>query len=270
MELVYRPVIGTALATFRVMGWDVRTTGLEHIPARGPAIIAANHIGYLDFVFLGLGAHRRGRLVRFMAMKEAFGHWLGGPLLRNMRHIPVDREVDPQDSLRLAVGALRQGEIVGIHPEGGMSRSFVPAPGKSGAARLAIESGAPLVPTAIWGSQRILAAGQPRKWPRDVVITVTYGEPVKAGPGADARDVTASLMDRIRAEVDRASRTYPQRPRDAADRGWVPAHPGGTAPTVGPGPAGGTRTGGRTGPPEVPAPSPDAAVPPRRRRVELV
>src|SRR4051794_11783969 len=108
MELVYPPGIGPALATFRVMGWDVRPTGLEHIPARGPAIIAANHIGYLDFVFLGLGAHRRGRLVRFMAMKEAFGHWLGGPLLRNMRHIPVDREVDPQDSLRLAVGALRQ------------------------------------------------------------------------------------------------------------------------------------------------------------------
>src|SRR3954469_11587557 len=104
MELVYRPVIGTALATFRVMGWDVRTPGLEPIPARGPAIIAANHIGCLDFVFLGLGAHRRGRLVRFMAMKEAFGHWLGGPPLRNMRRNPGEREVEPPGSPPAPVG----------------------------------------------------------------------------------------------------------------------------------------------------------------------
>jgi 1-acyl-sn-glycerol-3-phosphate acyltransferase len=232
MELVYRPVIGAALATFRVMRWDVRTTGLEHIPTSGPAVIAANHVGYLDFVFLGMGAHRRGRLVRFMAMKEAFGHWLGGPMLRNMRHIPVDREVDPKASLDAAVKALRTGEIVGIHPEGGMSRSFVPAPGKSGAARMAIESGAPLVPAAVWGSQRILAAGQQRKWPRDVVITVSFGEPIESGPGADPREVTEALMNDIGRQVDGASRAYPQHPSGPADRWWLPAHLGGTAPTV--------------------------------------
>src|SRR3954470_4712858 len=119
MDLVYRPVVGATLAGFWLMRWDIRTTGLEHIPTRGPAIIAANHVGYLDFAFLGMGAHRRGRLVRFMAMKEAFGHWLGGPLLRGMRHIPVDREGDAGASLRPALRALRAGEIVGIHPEGG-------------------------------------------------------------------------------------------------------------------------------------------------------
>src|SRR5262249_51751205 len=142
MDPVYRPIVLGTLATFRAMRWDVRTTGIEHIPLDGPAVIAANHVGYLDFAFLGMGAHRRGhRLIRFMAMKEAFEHWLGGPLLRGMRHIPVDRDGHAKDSLRLALRTLRQGELVGIHPEGGMSRSFVPAPGKSGAARLAIESG---------------------------------------------------------------------------------------------------------------------------------
>jgi 1-acyl-sn-glycerol-3-phosphate acyltransferase len=214
------------------MRWDVRTTGLEHIPTSGPAVIAANHVGYLDFVFLGMGAHRRGRLVRFMAMKEAFGHWLGGPLLRNMRHIPVDREVDPKASLDAAVKALRTGEIVGIHPEGGMSRSFVPAPGKSGAARMAIDSGAPLVPAAVWGSQRILAAGRKRRWPRDIVITVSFGKPVESGPGADPLEVTAALMEDIGRQVDAASRSYPQHPSGPADRWWLPAHLGGTAPTV--------------------------------------
>jgi len=230
--LVYPPVIGAALATFRVMGWDVRTTGLGHIPSRGPAVIAANHVGYLDFAFLGLGAHRRSRLIRFMAMKEAFGHWLGGPLLRGMRHIPVDRELDPRDALRLALRALRGGQIVGIHPEGGMSRSFVPAAGKTGAARLAIEGEAPLVPAAVWGSQRILPPGRRPKWPRDVVITVSFGRPVEAGRGSDPREVTAALMATIGEQVDLASRSYPQRPRNLADRWWVPAHLGGTAPTI--------------------------------------
>lgn len=232
MDLVYRPIVAGTLGVFRVMGWDIRTTGLEHIPARGPAIIAANHIGYLDFAFLGMGAHRRGRLVRFMAMGEAFGHWLGGPLLRGMRHIPVDREGDARASLGLALGALRGGEIVGIHPEGGMSRSFVPAPGKSGAARLAIESGVPLVPAAVWGSQRIMASGRTPRWPRDVVVMVSFGEPVEAGTASDPQEVTAALMDRIGVQVDRASRSYPQRPRGAADRWWLPAHLGGSAPTV--------------------------------------
>jgi 1-acyl-sn-glycerol-3-phosphate acyltransferase len=232
VELVYSPVIGAALATLRVMGWDVRTTGIEHIPARGPAVIAANHVGYLDFVFLGMGAHRRGRLVRFMAMKEAFGHWLGGPMLRGMRHIPVDREGDAKASLEPAIRAIRSGEIVGIHPEGGMSRSFVPAPGKTGAARLAIEGGAPLVPAAVWGSQRILPAGRKPKWPRDVVITVSFGPPVAAGSNDDPREVTTALMGAIGEQVDVASRSYPQRPRNPDDRWWVPAHLGGTAPTI--------------------------------------
>ncbi|MFL5796549.1 MAG: lysophospholipid acyltransferase family protein [Actinomycetota bacterium] len=232
MELVYRLVIGAALAVFRLLRWDVRVTGSEHVPRRGPAIVAANHVGYLDFAFVGLGAHRRGRLVRFMAMKEAFGHRLGGPLLRAMRHIPVDREGDAAASLRPALRALRSGEVVGIHPEGGMSRSFVTAPGKSGAARLAIESGAPLIPVAVWGSQRILAPGRRRRFPRGVVVTVSFGEPIECGPGSDPKAVTDSLMERIGRDVERAARSYPQRPSTIQDRWWLPAHLGGSAPTA--------------------------------------
>jgi 1-acyl-sn-glycerol-3-phosphate acyltransferase len=230
VEAVYRPVMGLALATFRVMAWDVRTTGTENIPRRGPAVIASNHIGYLDFAFLGLGAHRRGRLVRFMAMKEAFGHWLGGPLLRGMGHIPVDREGDARASLHLALRALQGGEVVGIHPEGGMSPSFVPAPGKTGAARLAIKGGVPLIPAAVWGSQRILPPGRHSKWPRGVVVTVSFGEPIERCD--DPHVVTAALMDRIGEQVERAAEQYPQGPKNREERWWLPAHLGGTAPTV--------------------------------------
>jgi 1-acyl-sn-glycerol-3-phosphate acyltransferase len=230
MDPVYRPVVGATLAVFRLMGWDVRTTGTQHIPRRGAAVIAANHVGYLDFAFLGVGAHRRGRLVRFMAMKEAFGHWLGGPLLRGMKHIPVDREGDAGASLHPALRALQGGEVVGIHPEGGMSRSFVPAPGKSGAARLAMQSGAPLIPAAVWGSQRILSPGHRPRWPRDVVVTVAFGQPIE--PGSNTTEVTASLMGSIGELVARAAEDYPQHPRNRGDRWWLPAHLGGTAPTV--------------------------------------
>ncbi len=231
MDAVYRSVVGFGLGTFRVMRWDVRPTGLRNIPDPGPAIVASNHIGYLDFAFIGEAAARRGRLIRFLARADAFEHWLGGPLLRAMRHIPVDREGNAAAALRAAEAALEAGEAVGIHPEGAMSRSFVPQPGKTGAARLALETGAPLVPSAVWGSQRIMAPGHP-KFPRDVVVTVDYGAPIHPEPGEDAAALTGRLMEAIRGMVQRATARYPQRPRDASDRWWLPAHVGGTAPTV--------------------------------------
>ena len=64
------------------------------------------------------------------------------------------------------------------------------------------------------------------------MVTVSFGEPVEAGTASDPQEVTAALMDRIGVQVDRASRSYPQRPRGAADRWWLPAHLGGSAPTV--------------------------------------
>ena len=132
--------------------------------------------------------------------------------------------------MRPALRALQGGEVVGIHPEGGMSRSFVPAPGKSGAARLAIESGAPLIPAAVWGSQRILSPGHRPKWPRGVVVP--WGSARRSSRGSDAAAVTDSLMRSIGELVARAAEDYPQHPRNRADRWWLPAHLGGTAPTV--------------------------------------
>jgi 1-acyl-sn-glycerol-3-phosphate acyltransferase len=232
MEPVYRSVTALALATFRVLRWDVRTSRAANIPRRGPGILAANHIGFLDFVFLGAGARFSGRRVRFMARHDAFEHWLGGPLLRAMKHIPVDRDGDPAASFGTAARALQAGEIVGIHPEGAMSRSLVPQPAKSGAARLALATGAPLIPAAVWGSQRILAKGHLPRFPRGIVITVDYGEPIAPQVGEDPAALTARLMERVETMVRRGAATYPQRPRDAEDRWWLPAHLGGTALTV--------------------------------------
>lgn len=232
MESVYTPVIGAAVTVFKLMGWDIRITGSEHIPADGPAVIATNHIGYLDFAFVGYGARERGRLVRFLAKKEIFDHPIAGPLMRGMKHIAVDRFGRADAAVRAASNALRRGEVIGMFPESTISRSFVPAAGKTGAARMAMQGGAQLVPGAVWGSQRILTKGRPRNFQRNVVITVTYGPPVTYDLDDDAGEVTKRLMATVGELVEKAATDYPQQPAGDSDRWWLPAHLGGTAPTV--------------------------------------
>lgn len=230
MELVYPPVIALARAALTLMRWPVTVEGAEHVPSRGCAVLAANHIGYLDFVFIGYAAHRRQRLVRFMAKREIFTHRLAGPLMRGMHHLPVDRFGSAGEVVRTAVHALEGGEVIGLFPEGTISRSFVPAPAKTGAARIAAQRGAPLVPTAVWGSQRLLTKGRSANWQRHVPITVAFGAALHPTPDDDAQAVTDELGRRIAALVEHAATTYPDTPSED-DRWWIPAHLGGTAPT---------------------------------------
>ena len=232
MEYVYRPVIGAALALFKTMGWKVRTFGTENIPTSGPVVLASNHIGYLDFVFIGYAARERGRLVRFMAKKEVFDHRVSGPLMRGMKHIPVDRYAKASDAVDTAVEALRRGEAVGMFPEGTISRSFIPRPGKTGAARMAMESGAVLLPCATWGTQRVLTKDRPKNWQRKLAMDVYIGEPIHYEASEDVTGVTTRLMDAIGQLVEKAQANYPQEPAGDDDRWWVPAHLGGSAPTV--------------------------------------
>jgi 1-acyl-sn-glycerol-3-phosphate acyltransferase len=232
VELVYRPVIGLAVSLFKTMGWRITTTGIEHIPLTGGAVIATNHVGYLDFTFIGYAAKFRHRLVRFMAKQEVFGHPVAGPLMRGMKHIPADRFGRAEQAVELAAEAARNGEIVGMFPEGTISRSFVPRMGKTGAARIAIEAGVPLIPGAVWGSQRILTKGRPKNYERKVAITVDFAPPIEHTPDADPKLVTKTLMERISELVERAETRYPQNPATPNGEFWIPAHMGGGAPTV--------------------------------------
>jgi 1-acyl-sn-glycerol-3-phosphate acyltransferase len=232
MEPVYSPVIGAVVTAYKVMGWTIDVRGVEHIPRTGGGVIASNHIGYLDFTFIGYGVREHDRVVRFMAKKEVFDHPVSGPLMRGMKHVPVDRFGRPADALRDAVEALRDGELIGMFPEGTISRSFVPAEAKTGAARMAMEAGVPLIPAAVWGSQRILTKGRPRNWQRNVAVSVAYDEPIAYEPDEDPASVTKRLMASIGDLVERLQRSYPQEPAGDDDRWWLPAHLGGSAPTV--------------------------------------
>lgn len=227
-EIVYPPVIGAALTLFRALDLKVRIEGADRIPRTGGAVLASNHISYLDFIFAGLAARPAERLVRFMAKKEVFDHRISGPLMRGMHHIPVDRAAGAS-AFGAALKALKAGEVVGVFAEATISQSFTIKEIKNGAVRMAVAAKVPLVPVALWGTQRLWTKGRPRRLlQRHVPITILVGEPLHPKRGDDYDAVTAELRGRMAELLDRAQRTYPEIPPGAW---WQPRHLGGTAPT---------------------------------------
>jgi 1-acyl-sn-glycerol-3-phosphate acyltransferase len=231
-ELVYPPVIRLTKTVFRALGLRFVITGEEHVPRTGGAVMAINHVGYLDFTFAGLTAQPAGRLVRFMAKKEVFDHKVSGPLMRGMKHIPVDRAGAASDSYQAAVKALSAGEIVGVFPEATISQSFELKGFKTGAARMAQEAGVPLLPVVVWGTQRVMTKGRKKDLTRGTPIRLVVGEPFSPDPAADPLAVTAELKARMQVLLDEARTSYPGGPRTPEDTWWVPRALGGTAPTL--------------------------------------
>ena len=226
-DLTYPPVIVTAKTLFKVLGMRFQTSGTEHVPREGGAILAANHIGYVDFVFDGLAAHPSKRLVRFMAKKEAFDHKVSGPIMRSLHHISVDRE-NGEASYREAVERARSGEIVGIFPEATISRSFEIKELKTGAVRMAAEAGVPLIPMVTWGTQLLKTKGHPSDiWGRGKTIALHVGAPLDV-TGEDPVAETQRLREAMTALLDKAITEYPIAPEG---QWWAPARYGGLAPT---------------------------------------
>jgi 1-acyl-sn-glycerol-3-phosphate acyltransferase len=229
-DLVYPPVVALAKTMFRMLDMRITVEGGEHIPRQGGAVIACNHVSYLDFIFCGLGAQPSRRLVRFMAKQEIFAHWLGGPLMRGMKHIPVDRDAG-LGSYKAALAALKAGEVVGIFPEATISQSFTVKEIKNGASRLAAAAGVPLVPMALWGTQRMWTKGRPRDLTRrHLPITILAGEPMHPARRDSADEVAAELRARMAELLGRAQLEYPDQPAGPGDDWWLPAHLGGSAP----------------------------------------
>jgi 1-acyl-sn-glycerol-3-phosphate acyltransferase len=230
-ETVYPPVIRTAKLVFRALGIRFDITGTENVPATGGAVMAINHTGYLDFTFAGLTTLPAKRLVRFMAKKEVFDHKVSGPLMRGMRHIAVDR-ASGAESYQSAVKALIEGEIVGVFPEATISQSFDLKEFKTGAARMAMEAGVPLLPVVIWGSQRIFTKNRKKDLRRGAHVRIVVGETFTPDPAGNAVEITAELKRRMDALLQEARATYKGEPYDGDDTWWLPASMGGTAPTL--------------------------------------
>ncbi|MGF0310901.1 1-acyl-sn-glycerol-3-phosphate acyltransferase [Rhodococcoides fascians A21d2] len=226
MEPVYRSVIGIARTVFAFEGLKFEVEGEEHIPATGGAVIAVNHTGYMDFTYAGLPPRRVKRYIRFMAKKEVFDNKISGPIMRALRHIPVDRGAGAE-SYKSAVESLRNGELVGVYPEATISRSFEIKEFKSGAARMAIEAGVPIIPTVIWGAQRVWTKGYPKRLGRtNTPISIAVGEPIApVGPPNELTDKLRAVMQKMLLELQE---NYHHEPGAY----WVPARLGGSAPTL--------------------------------------
>ena len=228
LDLTYPPIILAAKTGFRLLGQRITMTGTEHVPREGGVLIACNHVGYVDFVYGGLAANPSGRLVRFMAKREIFDHPLGGPLMRALHHIEVDRG-EGLASFRTAVDFLQQGEAVGIFPEATISRSMDLKEFKTGAVRIAAEAGVPIVPVILWGTQRMMTKDHPRDFSRGKTISLSVGEPMHPD-GSDPVGQTAQLRDRMSSMLDDAIAAYPADEQPPGSW-WVPARHGGSAPT---------------------------------------
>lgn len=237
MNLVYRIVNGFGRLLLRLLDVRVHVHGAEHLPRSGAVIIASNHVAYPDFVFLEKAAVRRGRYVRFMTRYDV---WKPGIRYRpiawamtRMRHIPVDR-AHAVTAYLTARRLLGEGEAVGIFPEAGISYSYTVRPMMRGAAALARETGAPIVPAAIWGSQRIASVGIPEPRPdftRGRRVDVMLGEPFHVGPEEDLVEVTTRLGHLLTAMLEDLQ-TIPEHVPVAGEHApWYPAHLGGNAPT---------------------------------------
>ena len=224
----YMTIIGLGHTWFRVMDFKFRVTGQENIPRTGGAVLAINHISYIDFLMAGYGARWSKRLTRFMAKRETFDHPVTGPIMRGCKHISVDR-ADGQGSYDEAVRYLRSGEVVGVFPEATISRSFLIKELKTGAVRMAAEADVPLIPTILWGTQRLFTKDHPKDFSRHKTITVTIGEPLSP-QGASAHDKTQELHAAMSAMLDQAIRAYPAEEQPPGSW-WLPARYGGSAPT---------------------------------------
>jgi 1-acyl-sn-glycerol-3-phosphate acyltransferase len=182
--------------------------GAGHIPAAGGIIVAANHVSYVDPFTLGLYVLDAGRVPKFLAKSSLFEHPLTRRIFVGAKQIPVYRgTADAAKALSAAVDAVRDGDCLLIYPEGSATRDpdCWPMKARTGVARLALETGAPVIPVAQWGPQNLwqYKAKLPRPFPRKKVI-VLAGDPVDLsayrGKPIDA-DMLHEVTDLVMAKI---------------------------------------------------------------------
>lgn len=187
-------------------------SGLEHIPQTGPLIIVANHISHVDPLAAAHFVYDSGRWPQFMIKASVFKVPVLGWLMTRFRQIPVQRgTTDAAKALEAATAVVDDGESIIIYPEGSTTKepNLWPMKGKTGAARLALTTGAPVVPVVSWGAQRIFDP-RTKKWrlrPRTPVIVVA-GPPVDLSRWKDQPptspvliEMTNEIMNRLREMI---------------------------------------------------------------------
>ena len=220
--LIAKAILKPFLASW--FSWTVE--GMENIPRSGPALLAFNHISFLDPLAAAYVVDESRRVPRFLAKSELFDDKRIAWILRGAKQIPVQRGTSAAPmAMDDAFRSLERGEAIVIFPEGTITNDpdLQPMEGKTGAARLALGSGVPLIPCAVWGTQNIWPKGYKKRWwpPRQDIL-VRIGEPMTVSGDPQSteawRSVTAELMVRIGTLVASLRPAVPdrRRPRRAA------------------------------------------------------
>ncbi|MEU8138374.1 lysophospholipid acyltransferase family protein [Streptodolium elevatio] len=246
-------VVKPLLLVFTKRDWR----GMEHIPVEGGFVTAVNHISYVDPLTYAHFQYESGREAHFLAKSSLFKIPVVGRIIKGAGQIPVYRDsADAALAFRAAVEAVERGDCVAVYPEGTITRdkALWPMQGKTGAARIALTTGAPVIPVAQWGAQDLLApyAKRPRLLPRKTMK-------VLAGPAVDldefrGRELTADVLrgatDRIMdavTELLAKLREEPVPPREsrrkAKNTPGPQADPAATGPAEGDKPATGSAAG---------------------------
>lgn len=214
------------LTPFLMLLFRPKVKGLRHVPATGPVILAANHLSFSDSIFIPLVVPRK---VTYLAKSEYFtGGGIKGKLqaltFHSLGQVPVDRSGGRRSEAALLTGLkiLGQGDCLGIYPEGTRSPDGRLYKGRTGIARLAMESGAPVIPVAVADTDKVQPSG--KLIPSIHRVSLTFGEPMYfTGDANDLqvlRDVTDEIMEKIQEMsgqeyVDTyASTVKDQAPRD--------------------------------------------------------
>ena len=209
-QIVYAPPTGKPLGTnptfsicaailIPVLNAITKRTwqGSENIPQSGPAIVISNHLSYADVLFFAQFLFKNGRAPRFIGKRSVFKVPVIGRILLAAGQIPVDREsTHAGKALDHAVAALRAGHLIGIYPEGTLTRdeNLWPMVAKTGAARLAIITQLPIIPVAAWGNADVLPPYNkiPRIWRRSKII-LRAGAPIDMSPWYGKQDDPIAL-----------------------------------------------------------------------------
>ena len=191
------PLVRIILTLPTLLIYRVRAIGVESVPKAGPLLLAPNHFSQMDHFFIGLYLRRK---VRFMAKSQMFGPALLTYIYKHGGVFPVRRGHHDEEAFKTAFTILEQGGMLLVYAEGGRSRSGELGEAKPGIGRIALHSGVPVVPVAIYGSAKV------RRWKRlrFPKVTVQFGEPlsfpVEEGASRERQqEVASEIFARTRA-----------------------------------------------------------------------
>lgn len=168
-------------------------TGANNIPATGSAIIASNHISFLDPPVVGCSMVRP---IHFMAKEELFAFPIFSWVITQLKAFPVKRGAADRGAIRTALSLLEQGEIVGMFPEGTRSKTGQLGKAEPGLALIAAKAGATIIPTAIIGTDKIFQGGS--LFPK---IEIKFGKPIIVEKGVTNKEYLDTLTKQLMSEI---------------------------------------------------------------------